>query len=163
MKTKFPSPRTTKAVEILNNTVRHTGERYEIGLLWREKVTHENNYPVAKAQVQSLDKKLKKDKSLKDMYQKTLDTDLEKGYVKSVTFSDTTPDRLWYLPHHPVTDPNKPGKVRRFSNAASTSKGTSLNSNLLAGPDLLNNLVGLLLRFREKPVAILADMEAMFM
>ena len=25
-----------RAVEILNNTVRHTGERYEIGLLWRE-------------------------------------------------------------------------------------------------------------------------------
>ena len=34
-----------RAVEILNNTVRHTGERYEIGLLWREKVTPENNYP----------------------------------------------------------------------------------------------------------------------
>ena len=68
-----------RAVEILNNTVRHRGERYEIGLLWREKVTLENNYPVAKAQVQSIDKKLKKDKALKDMYQKTLDTDLEKG------------------------------------------------------------------------------------
>ena len=152
-----------RAVEILNNTVRHTGERYEICLLWREKVTLENNYPVAKAQVQSIDKKLKKDKALKDMYQKTLDTDLEKGYVKSVTFSDTTPDRVWYLPHHPVTNPNKPGKVRRVSNATSTFKGNSLNSNLLTGPDLLNNLVGLLLRFREKPVAITADIEAMFM
>ena len=67
-----------RAVEILINAVRHTGERYEIGLLWREKVTLENNYPVAKAQVQSLDKKLKKDKTLKDMYQKTLDTDFER-------------------------------------------------------------------------------------
>ena len=83
-----------RAVEILKNTVRHTGERYEIGLLWREKVTLENNYPVAKSQVQSLDKNLKKDKALRDMYQKTLDTDLEKRYVKSVTFSDTTPDRV---------------------------------------------------------------------
>ena len=96
------------------------------------------------------------------MYQKTLDTDLEKGYVKSVTFSDTTPNRVWYLPHHPVTNPNKPGKVRRVSNAATTFKGNSMNSNLLTGPDLLNNLVGLLLRFREKPVAITADIEAMF-
>ena len=67
-----------RAVEILNNTVRHTGERYDIGLLWREKVSLENNYPVAKAQVQSLNKKLKKDKALKDMYQKTLDTDIKK-------------------------------------------------------------------------------------
>ena len=152
-----------RAVEILNNRVRHTGERYESSLLWREKVSLENNYPVAKAQVQSLDKKLKKDKALKDMYQKTLDTDIEKGYVKSVTFSDTTPDRVWYLPHHPVTNPIKPGKVRRVSNAASTFKGNSLNSNLLTGPDLLNNLVRLLLRFRENSIAITADIEAMFM
>ena len=42
-----------RAVEILNNTVRHTGERYKIGLLWREKVTLANNYPVAKAQAQN--------------------------------------------------------------------------------------------------------------
>ena len=152
-----------RAVEILNNTVRHTGERYEIDLLRREKVTLENNYPVAKAEVQSLDKNLKKDKTLKDMYQKTLDADLEKKYVKSLTFSDTTPDRVYCLPHHPVTNANKPGKVRRVSNAASTFKGNSLNSNLLTGPDSLNNLVGLLLRFREKPVAITADIEAMFM
>ena len=97
------------------------------------------------------------------MHQKTLDTDIKKGYVKSVTFSDTTPDRVWYLPHHPVTSPNKPGKVRRVSNAASTFKENSLNSNLLTGPDLLNNLVGLLLRFRENSIAITADIEAMFM
>ena len=97
------------------------------------------------------------------MYQKTLDADIEKGYVKSVTFSDTTPDRVWYLPHYPVTNPNKPGKVRRVSNAASTFKRNSLNSNLLTGPDLLNNLVGLLLRFRENYIAITADFEAMFM
>ena len=54
-----------RAVEILNNRVRHTGERYEIGLLWREKITLENNYPVAKTQVKSIDKKFKKDKAFK--------------------------------------------------------------------------------------------------
>ena len=100
---------------------------------------------------------------MKERYQKTLDTDIEKGYVKSVTFCDTTPNRVWYLPHHPLTNPNKPGKLRRVSNAASTFKRNSLNSNLLSGPDLRNNLFGLLLRFRENPVAITADIEAMFM
>ena len=97
------------------------------------------------------------------MYQKTLDTDIEKGYVKPVMFSSITTSRVWYLPHHAVTNPNEPGKVRRVSNAASVFKGNSLNSNLLTSPDLINNLVGLLLRFRENPVAISADIEAMFM
>ena len=153
----------TRALKILNDTVRHTGERYEIGLLWKEKVSLENNYPVAKAQIQSLEKRLGKDQLLKEMYQKTLDTDIEKGYVKPVIFSSIVPSRVWYLPHHPVTNPNKPRKVRRVSNAASVFKGNSLNSNLLTGPDLINNLVGLLHRFRENPVAVSADIEAMFM
>ena len=33
----------------------------------------------------------------------------------------------------------------------------------MSGPDLINNLIGILLRFREKPIAVVADIEAMFM
>ena len=73
------------------------------------------------------------------------------------------PESIWYLTHHPVTNPNKPGKVRRVANAASKFRGESLNSNLLTGPELLNNLVGKLLRFREHPVAVLSDIKGMFM
>ena len=84
--------------------------------------------------------------------------------IKSqTTLSNPAPEKIWYLPHHPVTNPNKPGKVRRVANAASVFKKQSLNKNLLSGPDLLNNLVGLLLRFRQDPVAVMAEIEAMFM
>ena len=40
--------------------------------------------------------------------------------------------------------------------------GTSLNKELLQGPDLTNSLVGVLTQFREGPVAMMADIEAMF-
>ena len=73
------------------------------------------------------------------------------------------PEPIWYLSHHPVTNPNKPEKMRRIANAASKFRGGSLNSNLLTGPDLLNNLVGVLLRFRKHPAAVLSDIEGMFM
>ena len=76
---------------------------------------------------------------------------------------DPQPDAIWYLPHHPVENINKPGKVRRLANAASKFRGQSLNSNLFTGPDLLNKLLGVLMRFREHPVAVLADIESMFM
>ena len=39
---------------------------------------------------------------------------------------------------------------------------TSLNDKLLQGPDLTKNLIGVLLRFRQEPVALMADMEQMF-
>ena len=38
----------------------------------------------------------------------------------------------------------------------------SLNDKLLVGPDFLNNLSGVLLRFCEERVAVLADIESMF-
>ena len=73
------------------------------------------------------------------------------------------PPRIWYLPTHRVENPNKPGNVRGVANAASMFKGVSLNNALLTGPDLLANLLGIILRFRKDPVGALADIEGMFM
>ena len=53
--------------------------------------------------------------------------------------------------------------MRRVANAAAKFKGQSSNSNLITGPDLLNNLLGILQRFCENPVAILSDIEGLFM
>ena len=72
-------------------------------------------------------------------------------------------EKEWYLPHHPVIKPNKPGKVRRVLNGAAKFHGTSLNKSLLTGPDLLQNLIHVLLRFRQHQFAVSADIEGMFL
>jgi len=41
-------------------------------------------------------------------------------------------------------------------------QGKCLNDHLLSGPDLTNNLFGVLCRFRRHPIAIICDVEAMF-
>ena len=69
---------------------------------------------------------------------------------------------IWYIPHHGVTHPSKPGKVRVVFNCSAEFGGTSLNKQLIAGPDLTNQLVGVLTRFREEHIAYMADIEAMF-
>lgn len=58
--------------------------------------------------------------------------------------------------------PQKPDKVRIVFDCAVTHKGTSLNDKVLQGPDLTNKLLGVLLRFRKEPVALMADIEQMF-
>ena len=68
----------------------------------------------------------------------------------------------WYLPHHPVMNPNKPDKVCVVFDCATRYNGVSLNSQLLQCPDLTNNLVGVLIRFREEPIAVMADIGGMF-
>ena len=40
-------------------------------------------------------------------------------------------------------------------------RGTSLNDQLISGPDLTNQLVGVLTRFRKEQVALTADVETM--
>ena len=62
----------------------------------------------------------------------------------------------------PVVNPNKPGKVRRTLNGAAKFHGASLNKSLLTGPDLLQNLINVLLRFTH-PSAVSADIEGMFL
>ena len=58
--------------------------------------------------------------------------------------------------------PSKPGKVRIEFDFSAKYRGSSLNDKLLQGPDLTNSLVGVLTRFRQEAVALMADVEAMF-
>ena len=69
--------------------------------------------------------------------------------------------KVWFIPHHAVKHPQK-GKVRVVFNCPASYDGASLNNALLQGPDLTNRLLGILLRWRKKDVAIMADIEAMY-
>ena len=133
------NPTDKEALDILKKTITYNGERYAIGFPWRKPLRIENNYCAALSQLKSLHKRLSNDIQLKELYEQTLTTDLQKFYVKPVEMQQPEPEKIWYLPHHPVFNPNKPGKVRRVANAADKFKGQSLNSNLMTGPDLLNN------------------------
>ena len=135
-------------------------------MLWADDNIHlPDNFYASLVQFKSLEKRLEKDLNLKTQYASDIRSDVEKGYVVPVSPHDSKnrSAREWYVPHHPVLNPNKPGKVRCVLNGASRFHGKSLNNSLLVGPDLLQNLLFVLLRFREHKYAIFADIEDMFM
>ena len=70
--------------------------------------------------------------------------------------------KTWFIPHHGVYHPHKPGKIRVVFDCSAKYKGKSLNDLLLKGPDLTNSLLGVLTRFRQEHVAVMADIQAMF-
>ena len=73
-----------------------------------------------------------------------------------------TPPHTNYVPHHGVKNVNKPGKVRVVFDAGAKFQSTPLNKNLFKGPDLLNSLIRVLIRFRKEEFALCGDIEEMF-
>ena len=63
--------------------------------------------------------------------------------------------------HHGVYHPRK-GKLQVVFDCGAEFKGTSLNEQLLQGPNLTSSLIGVLLRFRQEPIAFMSDVKSMF-
>ena len=122
-----------------------------------------NNTVMARQRLESLKRRLCRDENLASAYCKNMDELFDKGYAEAVPEDvNGSSSGSWYLPHHPVLNENKPGKVRIVFDCAAVHHGISLNSVVLQGPDMTNALTGVLLRFRLEKVALMADIEAMF-
>lgn len=140
---------------------------YQLDLPFREIPDFPNNRSLAERRLNSLKMRLKKDRELHTKYKAGVDDYVNKGYAVKIKSSESEnpvaeEDNGWYLPHHPVIHPQKPSKPRIVFDCAAKYDDVSLNSKLLQGPDMTNTLVGVLIRFRQDPVAFLADIEAMF-
>ena len=137
---------------------------YQLPLLWKqEKISLPNNLNVAKQRLSSLKARLSKDPTLKDKYTDVIKLYLSKGYAKQVD-SDAQNEQskiAWYLPHHPVINPHK-SKMRVVFDCAAKYRGISLNDQQVRGSDLMNSLIGVLIRFRKERIVMAADVEQMF-
>ena len=68
-----------------------------------------------------------------------------------------------YIAHHAVIRPDKKSTpIRIVFNSSSSYQGHRLNDYWLKGPDLLNNLFGVILHFRENEVALSTDISKMY-
>ncbi|KAK3744569.1 hypothetical protein QZH41_003507 [Actinostola sp. cb2023] len=78
------------------------------------------------------------------------------GWARRLTNQELSTVRtpVYYLPHHGVYRPEKKSTpLRVVFDPASPYQGVSLNSLLHKGPCLIGNLLGVLLCFREEPIA----------
>lgn len=84
------------------------------------------------------------------------------GDVVKVSEEEFDISPAWYIPHYGVYHPQKPGKIRVVFGGSAKYEGVSLDDNLFTGPELTNNLIGVLCRFRKGPVEVMCDIERMF-
>ncbi|VDI76605.1 Hypothetical predicted protein [Mytilus galloprovincialis] len=120
-----------------------------------------NNRNLAWKRAKGLDANLRKDLQKREHFFTFMNTILEKGHAEKAPHINDDQEQ-WYLPIFGVYHPKKPGKLRAVFDSSAQFDGVSLNNVLLSGPDLTNNLIGVLLRFRREQVAIMGDIEQMF-
>ena len=103
-------------LKLLDDSVELTPDgHYQLPLPWRTGVTNlPNTKEMALRRLLSLKKRLTKDVKLKTRYAKTMHDYVSNNYATEITeCKEERSDLLrWYLPHHPVTHPFKPEKVR---------------------------------------------------
>jgi len=138
-----------RALSIMKESICLKEGHYQIDLPWKDDVLClPNNQAMAEHRLKLLRRRLFKNPDLR---------------------SNGTPDSTGT--HHQcnmvLTSPpcREPKQARQGScsvHCAARYNRVSLNSQLLQGPDLTNTLVGVLIRFREEPIAIMSDIKGMF-
>ena len=151
-------------LDIMESSATLQEERYCLKLPFKRPDVHlPNSFKVAKQRILGLKKRFMSNPEFHKEYSNSLNDVIEKGYAEKVPLeqSQGRPGKVWYIPHHGVYHPRK-GSLRVVFDGGATYQGTSLNNELLQGPNLTSSLLGVLTRFRQEPVACMGDIQAMF-
>ena len=125
-----------------------------------------DNYYTALATLKSTEHTLKKDETWAKLYSEQIADMLDRQVAQKLASDeiDSWHGPRFYISHLAVSNPqSKSTPIRIVFNSSQKCRSVSLNSALAKGPDgYMNNLLGLLLRWREEPIAIVGDIRKMF-
>ena len=156
-----------QAIQNFHDTVRKTNGRYEVTWPWKEENPRlPDNYQLALGRLISLLKRIQGRPELLQKYDSIIKDQLKKEIIEEVNVGTEEGCKKHYIPHHAVITPDrKTTRVRIVYDASvKARKGCkSLNECLYRGPVILEDLCGLLLRFRTHKVALTADIEKAFL
>ena len=113
----------------------------------------------------STERRLEKNPQHAKVYQQQIKDMTQRGVARKLTKEelDTYKGPIHYIAHHDVLKPDsKSTPVRIVFNSSANYKGHVLNDYWAKGPDLLNNLLGILIRFRENEVGFIGDVKKMY-
>lgn len=148
----------------LNTVSRNPEGRYQVSLPWIEnspaipdnRIVAEKRLISATTKLRAAGKYSEYDQIFKDWCQE--------GIIEEVS-SEVTPDKVHYLPHRAVFKPNSVTTPVRpvFDASCKVARNPSLNECLEKGPNLLELIPSILLRFREKKIGVTADIRKAFL
>ena len=152
-----PSVEDQRFLNILEEGIhKQEGRQYEMPIPLRSRdVVLPNNRPLDLSRLFHLKGRFGRDPSYFKDYVKFMEEVIEECAEECPQYSERGDERIGkvnYIPHHGVYHPKKPGKIRVMFDCSARYAGTCLNQALLQGPDLTNNLLGVLCRFRQETI-----------
>ena len=153
-----------RALRRMQETVCLKGGKFCVGIPWKVNPEEalQNNRSMAESRLRMLRRKFDLNPKLKEDYTKTVEAYISDKQAMLGEDEDVNTAHQWFLPHHAVFKRSNPEKCRVVFDCAAQFKGVSLNDVILQGPNFLNNLSGVLIRFRKEPVAVIGDIKLMF-
>ena len=152
-----------------------TGTHEDPGPYWRTSFPwtvepHDlvDNKAAVLAVMRATEKKLSKNPNWRQIYEQQLITLVEKQFAREISCFEIDDwekagGKTFYIAHQMVVNPqNKTTPVRCCFNSSQSYKGYSLNASWELGPDLVNSLHAVLLRFRKDLVAAQGDITKMY-
>ena len=152
--------------EIISKSCEKLGKQWMVPYPWKkDPMLLPDNKPLAMKRLESTERRLKKDPEQGAAYDKQMEEMKEMQFSRKLSKEemDNYKGPVHYIPHHAVIRPEKKSTpVRIVFNSSSVYQGHALNDYWLKGPDLLNSLFGVVLRFREREVAVMGDISKMY-
>lgn len=152
-------------LEKMTSGIKFVDGHYSMPLPFKDdKPNLPNNRSMALRRLEGLKKRFQRDNEYRKLYEQFISNLIKSGHAEVMSDPDlqVTGGHEWYIPHHGVFHPKKPGKLRVVFDCSAVHDGQSLNGHLLQGPDMTNTLIGVLSRFRLEKIAFVCDIEQMF-
>ena len=151
-----------------NETLSFENGGYSVTWPWKkEKPDLPENHGLALGRLKSLINRMKRNPDLVEKYTEIIEEQLKRGIIEMVSPKVQSNNTIkHYIPHHAVINPSKATtKVRILYDASAKTRPehSSLNECMYTGPIMLQNLVGISLRFRLNRIAVVSDIEKAFL
>lgn len=155
---KGPSIEDIKAMELVETSAIVQDGQFCVGVPWKQDPRHlPSSKQVVLGRLRALQKRFLQDSALHECYRKEMQKFIDNGFLEVSLRSNSDTELCHYVPHHPVWHPRK-GSLRIVWDCA-----VSLNDFIYQGPDLINSLTDVLIRFRRFKWVVCSDIQKMYL
>ncbi|XP_061719560.1 uncharacterized protein LOC133526796 [Cydia pomonella] len=152
----------------LDNTTHDQDGRFVVTLPLKESPdVLGDSYQMAKRRFLALEKRLARDPVLKNLYFDFIREYIDLGHMSENQSSSSSsfepPEKSFFFPHHGILRSNKSTPLRVvYDGSAITTSGKSFNEIQMVGPTVQDDLLSILLRFRQHKYVVSSDVEKMY-